>query len=68
MILVETGRPILSICGSEAGVTGKIFFFFDHEMVYMTPGLLAPDRIHLSQRWKGIFVHKLEGLIERALN
>ena len=43
--------------------------FFDHGLIYTTLGLLATDRVHLSQRGKGIFVQELAGLmIERALN
>jgi len=42
--------------------------FFDHGEVYMAPGLLATDGVHLSQRGKRILTHELEGLIERALN
>jgi len=44
------------------------FGFFDHEEVYTAPGLLAIDRVHLSQRGKRILGHELVGLIERALN
>jgi len=44
------------------------FGFFDHGSVYMTPGLLATDRVHLSQRGKRTFVEELTELIERALN
>jgi len=39
-----------------------------HGLVYMTPGLLAIDRVHLSQSRKRILVQELAGLIERALN
>ena len=47
----------------------KNFGFFGHGLVYMTPGLLATDRVHLSQRGKRIFAQELAGLIiERALN
>ena len=41
---------------------------FDHGSVYTTPGLLATDGVHLSQRGKRIFAQELAGLIERALN
>jgi len=44
------------------------FGFFDHGEVYMAPGLLATDRVQLSQRRKRILTHELAGLIERALN
>ena len=44
------------------------FGFFDHGLVYTTPGLLATDGVHLSQRGKRIFAQELAGLIERALN
>jgi len=37
-------------------------------MVYTTPGLLAPNGMHLSQRRKGVFVQELPGLISRTLN
>jgi len=37
-------------------------------MAYMAPGLLVSDGIHLSQRGKRVFAHKLAGLIDRALN
>jgi len=40
----------------------------DHRMVYMTPALLATDRVHPSQRRKRIFVQEFAGLIARALN
>jgi len=43
------------------------FGFFDHEEVYTAPGLLATDRLQLSQRGKRILGHELAGLIERAL-
>jgi len=44
------------------------FGFFDHGEVYVAPGLLATDRVQLSQREKRILGHKLAGLIETALN
>jgi len=44
------------------------FGFFDHGEVYTAPGLLAVDRVQLSQRGKRILAHELLGLIERALN
>jgi len=44
------------------------FGFFDHEEVYMAPGLLVTDGVQLSQRGKRILVHELAGLIKRALN
>ena len=44
------------------------FGFFDHGSVYTTPGLLATDGVHLSQRGKRIFAQELAGLIEKALN
>jgi len=44
------------------------FGVFDHGSAYMAPGLLATDRIHLSQRGKRIFAQELAGLTERALN
>jgi len=42
--------------------------FFDHGSVYMAPGLLATDGLHLSQKGKRILVQELAGLINRALN
>lgn len=44
------------------------FVFLDRGMVYTTPGLLAPNSMHLSQRRKGVFVQELPGLITRTLN
>ena len=44
------------------------FGFFDHGLVYMTPGLLVMDGVCLSQRGKRIFAQELARLIERALN
>jgi len=35
--------------------------------VYTAPGLLATDRVQLSQRGKRILAHELVGLIERTL-
>lgn len=37
---------------------------FDHGSVYMTAGLLATGRVHLSQRGKRIFAQELVGIIE----
>ena len=47
---------------------GQNLGVFDNEMVYKALGLLASDGIHLSQRGKRVFAHKLAGLIDRALN
>jgi len=44
------------------------FAYFDHGVAYTAPGLLAPDGIHLSQREKRVFAHKLAGSTDRALN
>jgi len=44
------------------------FGFFDNGMAYTAPGLLVSDGIHLSQRGKKVFDHKLAGLVDRALN
>lgn len=44
------------------------FVLLDRGMVYTTPGLLAPNGMHLSQRRKGVFVQELPGLISRTLN
>jgi len=40
------------------------FGFFDHGLVYTTPGLLATDRVHISQRGKRILAQELAGLID----
>jgi len=42
--------------------------FLDHMLLYMTPGLLVADSVHLSQRGKRILVQELARLTERALN
>jgi len=42
--------------------------FFDHGSVYMAPGLLATDGLHLSQKGKRILAQELAGFINRALN
>jgi len=57
--LQGTDRPNRLIHGSVG--------FFDNGMAYTAPGLLASDRIHLSQRRKGVFAQELAGLIGRAL-
>jgi len=44
------------------------FGFFDHGEVHMALGLMATERVQLSQRGKRILAHKLSVLIERALN
>jgi len=44
------------------------FCFFDHEEVYVAPGLLETEGVQLSQRGNRILIHELAGLIERALN
>ena len=62
--LEETDRPSLLIRGSVAGVTATIFGFFSNGVAYMAPGLLVSDGIHLSQRGKRIFAHKLARLID----
>lgn len=54
--------------GSVPGVTGRISGFFDHELVYTTPGLLVTVKVCLSQQGERIFAQDLGGLIERALN
>jgi len=65
-VLEETDGSGL-LCGLVAGVTAS-FGFFDNGMGYTAPGLLASDRVHLCQRGKRVFAHKLVGLIDRALN
>jgi len=42
--------------------------FVDHGSVYMAPGLLATDGVHLSQKGKRILAQELAELIDRALN
>lgn len=37
------------------------FGFFDHESVYLTPILLATDRVHLSQSGERIFTQEIAG-------
>ncbi|KFP08496.1 hypothetical protein N300_08288, partial [Calypte anna] len=44
------------------------FGFFDHGMLYETPGLVMAGGMHLSQRGKRLLGQDLAGLIERALN
>ncbi|KFR02209.1 hypothetical protein Y956_05133, partial [Nipponia nippon] len=44
------------------------FGVFSHGAVYMAPGLLETDGVHLLQRGKRILAQELAGLIERALN
>jgi len=46
----------------------NMVFFFDHGSVYMAPGLLATDGVHLSQKGKRILAQGTAGLIDRALN
>ena len=41
---------------------------FDHGSVYVAPGLLATDGVHLSQKGKRILAQELAGLIHRTLN
>ena len=42
--------------------------FFDHGSVYMAPGLLTTDGVHLSQKGKRILAQKIAGLIDTAFN
>jgi len=42
--------------------------FFDHGSVYMAPGLLATEGVHLSQKGTRILAQESAGLIDRALN
>lgn len=44
------------------------FGVLDHGSVHVTPGWLAPHRVHLSQRGKTIFAQESAGLMERVLN
>lgn len=44
------------------------FGFFNHELLYETPGLLVAGGIHQSQRGKKVLGQELAGLIDRALN
>jgi len=64
--LQGTDRPNLLIHGSVAGVANTTLDFFDNRMAYTAPGLLASDRIRLSQRGKRVFAQELAGLIGRA--
>jgi len=64
----ETGQASRLIPGSKLCVTSRILFFFYHGSVYMTPGLLATDGVHLSQRGQRIFAHELAGFIQGAIN
>jgi len=44
------------------------FWGFDNEVAYTAIGLMASERIHLSQRGKKVFAHEQAGLIDSALN
>lgn len=44
------------------------FGFFDHGLIYKTPGLLVTGRNTLTSRGKRVLGQELSGLIERALN
>lgn len=44
------------------------FGFFNHGLLYETPGLLVAGGIHQSQRGKRFLGQELAGLIDRALN
>jgi len=57
-LAMDQYRTSRSIPGSKPGVTGRILGFYDHELVYTTPGLLAMDRILLSQTGKRIFAQE----------
>lgn len=62
------GRPNRFACYSKAGVTGRIWGFFNRGVIYTMPGLLTADGMHLSQRGKRVFAQELEGLTDRTLN
>jgi len=50
------------------GATVTAVVFFNNDITYYSPGLLASDAYHLFQRGKRIFAHNLAELIDRALN
>lgn len=52
---------------SEKMKSWQDFGFFNHRLIYSTPGL-ATDRILLFQSKKGILAQNLAGLTERTLN
>lgn len=54
--------------GLKAWCHRQNFGFFDHGAIFTAPGLLEPDRLHLSVKGKRILAHELAELIERALN
>jgi len=77
----EGGQKRQEACMAEQGAPGQTqntwlwawchwwdFQFFDNGLVYITPGLLVTDRVHLSQREKRILVQEFAGLTERDLN
>ena len=53
---------------AERLAVAGIYLFFDCGKVYLTPGLMAADGSHLSQRGKWTLAQELAGLIERTLN
>ena len=44
------------------------FGYFDHGLIYRTPGMLATGGQSLTKRGRRILGQELAGLIERALN
>jgi len=65
--LEETDGPSLLIHGSD-WCHCHSFGVFDNGMTYTALGLLVSVGVHLSQRGKRVFAHKLVGFIDRALN
>lgn len=41
---------------------------FDYGAIYMAPGLLETDGVHLSRKCKRFLPYELTGMIERAFN
>ena len=44
------------------------FSYLDHGTRFEKPGLLGADGVHLSEKGKSIFGHRLAKLVKRALN
>lgn len=50
------------------GATSRALGSVDHGSVYVAPGLLVTDWVHLHRRGKRVFVPELAALVKRALN
>jgi len=48
--------------------TGVVDSFLDHRTPFEKPGLAAADGVHLSEKGKSTFRHRLAKLVKRALN